>query len=247
MKCPLNRDGVERQSEMPNDKTLHSAFLIGLLTLFGFISGASAATSTINLNGLTLGLDEESGSILYLAYPEVGVILQASQQSAGLLDIAYPVDAFVPLRLASRFSKARIVRAGDAITVTWDPLAPSRRNFPMPSGKIVAQVGIRPAADGKSVILTCRVENQSSASVPQVMFPDLWGLQPFDGLEQTRLRLPRGQVWPFTEPIRAPDSATFYVGRGWKGYPPAGYYGLNALRWLDYGSLRGGLSVFQKK
>lgn len=231
---------------MARDKR-HSAFLISILTVFGFVSATSAATPTITLNGLTIGVDEETGSILYLAYPEVGVILQATPQAAGLLDMAYPVDAFVPLRLASRFSKARIGRARDAITITWDPLAPSRGNFPMPSGKITAQIGIRAAVDGKSVILTCRVENQSSAPVPQVIFPDLRGLQPFDGLEQTRLRLPRGEVSPFTEPIRAPDSAPFYVGRGWKDYPPAGYYGLNALRWLDYGSLRGGLSVFQKK
>src|SRR5262245_36476535 len=99
----------KKRVKWQKNKTSHSVFLIALLVLFGFVLAASAKTLTIKPNGLTIGIDEETGSILYLAHPDVGVILQVNPQAASLLDVAYPVNAFVPLRLASRFSKARIV------------------------------------------------------------------------------------------------------------------------------------------
>jgi hypothetical protein len=79
------------------------------------------------------------------------------------------------------------------------------------------------------------------------MFPDLWGLKPIEGVNGTRLRLARDVVEPFAEPILAPGRAPFYVERGWRSYPAGGYYAGNALRWLDYGGFRGGLSIFERK
>jgi hypothetical protein len=202
----------------------------------------------VQLNGLELGIDQQTGSVVSLASSPTGVILRTATPSAGLLDLAYPVDSFAPMRLASRFSKAQVINNGaSGVEIRWENLGASRPNLPLPAGNVVAVVTIRAADDGKSVILSCHIENQSSASIPQELFPDLWGLKPVADLEHTRLRLARGTVLPFVTPVVPPDAAPFYAELGWKEYPgKGGYYAENALRWLDYGSFNRGLSVFQK-
>ena len=201
------------------------------------------------LNGLELGVDEENGGLVCLRYAATGAILAASGESSGLLEIAYPNEAFAPLRLASRFSHARVQETSSGVTITWDDLRPSRSKVALPVGKVQAEVTIRAAEDGRSVLLSCRIENRSALSIPQVLFPDLWGMKPIEGVEGTRLRLARGVVHPFQIPIRELQAASPYYERvGWKEYPAGeGYYALNALRWIDYGGCQGGLSVFQKK
>ncbi len=200
-----------------------------------------------DLNGLSIGIDDQTGSIVYLAYPATGVILDATPEVGGLLDLAYPTDSFPAMRLASGFSKARVVKGDGVVTIHWDQLGPSRSNLPLPRGGVQAEVAIKAAPDKRSVILTCWIKNASSLKVPQILFPDLRGLKPFDGIDRTQLRLARGVIQPFADPVKPLHSAPFYVDLGWKHYPVGGYYSLNALRWLDYGSLKGGLSIFQKK
>ncbi|MGD0128906.1 MAG: hypothetical protein ABSF46_26440 [Terriglobia bacterium] len=212
-------------------------------------SAAEESLFKINMNGMDLWFDRQSGSLEYLSSPATGVLLEGTQERSGLLDVAYPTSAFTPLRLASRFSKAQVVQEGNTLTVGWETLGPSRSNFPLPEGHVSARVTVRPAQDGRTVILSCQIENHSNAPIPQVLFPDLWGLTPSNGVGNTELRLARGVVHPFTIPFRPPDSAPPYYDRvGWKEYPAErGYYSQNALRWLDFGGLGGGLSVFQRK
>src|SRR5262249_1200389 len=153
---------------------------------------------------------------------------------------------FIPLRLAARFSKAIPSHEGEGVLISWDPLAPSRANLKMPEGRVMAQVSIRPASDRGSIILQARIVNNSKALIPQVIFPDLHGLKPFAGASATQLRFGAGTATPFTEDPIPPFSAQFYVNSGWKEYPPAGYYGTNTLRWLDFGGYIGGLSVHER-
>jgi len=212
-------------------------------------SAAEESLFKINMNGMDLWFDRQSGSLEYLSSPATGVLLEGTQERSCLLDVAYPTSAFTPLRLASRFSKAQVVQEGNTLTVGWETLGPSRSNFPLPEGHVSARVTVRPAQDGRTVILSCQIENYSNAPIPQVLFPDLLGLTPSNGVGGTELRLARGVVHPFTIPFRPPDSAPPYYDRvGWKEYPAErGYYSQNALRWLDFGGLGGGLSVFQRK
>lgn len=217
---------------------------VGCLIVFLITSRIVGASVTrVTLNGLDLRIDEQTGSLVYLSYPATGVILQASPESAGLLDVAYPIESFAPLRLATQFSKARIAKGPNRLTITWDQLGPSRSNFKLPGGKVSAQVTIRAADDLRSVILNCRIENRSDAPIPQILFPDLRGLRPFDGKEKMLLRLGNTSVYPFMKLQSGLDSPWWYYERGWKQYPE----GWTFLRWLDYGSLRGGLSLFHKK
>jgi hypothetical protein len=205
-------------------------------------------TLKVTLNGLEMSIDRETGSLLLLSSSPTGTLLEASPEKAGLIDLAYPVDSFTPMRLASRFSRAEVTQDGNSVVITWKALGPSRSNLALPAGNVYAQVTIRPAPDGRSIIMTCRIENDSIVPVPQILFPDLWGLKPFAGKEDTDLRLARGVHQPFTELFKQADAAPFYAdGNGWKFYKPGGYYSENALRWLDFGGAGGGLSIFQKK
>jgi len=213
------------------------------------IATADAKVVNVSLHGLGIGIDSDTGSIVTLDSSWGGAILVAQPESAGLLDLAYPVESFAAMRLSSRFSKVQITQpSADEVVIQWDRLGASRPNLRLPSGYVRATVTIRAASDGRSVVLTCHVENKSEASIPQELFPDLWGFRPFAGMDATRLRLARGVVHPFVGPLKPLDSAPpYYDGLGWKIYPAGGYYTDNSLRWLDFGGFGGGLSFFQKK
>ncbi len=236
--------------------------LIQLLCAGAFVAGAGADDAGVykaRLNGTEVWIDRQTGSVERVSSPATGVLLEATPEQSGVLDLAYPTREFTPLRLASRFSKAQVVPDGDGVTIKWESLGPSRTNFPVREGHISARVTMRAADDGRSLILSCHIENHSKSPVPQILFPDLWGLIPSNGVEGTQLRLARGVIRPFTVPYRKPESAPpYYENAGWQVYPAAiydeaddtsvgGYYVQNALRWLDFGGLRGGVSVFQRK
>lgn len=209
---------------------------------------AADADVMLESNGLVIRVDRTTGNLLGLTYAPVGVVLDAQPGNGGMVDVAYPMAEAPVLRLASGFSRAEVIRDSDGLVIRWDTLAPSRTRYTLPEGRVSAEVRIRKAPDGRSTVLSCRVENHSSAPVPQVVFPDLRGLAPFDGVEATRLRLARDVMSPFVESTSGPrNAALFYAYRRWKEYAPRGYYESNALRWLDYGSLKGGLSVFEKR
>jgi len=210
---------------------------------------AQAEVVNVRLQGMEIGIDEETGSLVSISSPATGLLLQAPPEAAGLLDLAYPVSSFAAMRLASRFSKAHVVqRSPDEVLIEWSKLGASRPNLALPGGSVSASVTMRAASDGKSVIWSCHIDNHSEAAVRQELFPDLWGLKPYAGVERTRLRLARAVAKPFEEPMKAVDSAPFYAqDLGWKEYRAGGYYTENSLRWLDYGGFSSGLSVFQRK
>ena len=230
--------------QTPTGLVLAAGILVAVST-----AGADArGKTTIALNGLIVDVDEESGAVVGLSHPATGVILRARGGDGGLIDLAYPVECFVPMRLASRFSKARVITEADGVNIHYDPLGPSRTHCPLPDGMVKAAVTLRAAEDGRSVVLKCRIDNQSSAWIPQVLFPDLRGLRPFEGSEGTVLRLSNGSVRPFAGPPKPTAGAPFYAFEdGWRKFEYGGFYNPHVLRWLDLGGYRGGLSMFEKQ
>lgn len=217
----------------------------------------SSTVTEVTLNGLKISIDNQTGSIRGLEYPGPGKILEARPERAGLIDLAYPLPEFEALRLASRYSKGvKIKQAGNEVVITWGELGASRTYF-KPSGKVSATVWISALPDGQSVSLKCRVENQSERPVQQVLFPDLQGLLPVGGREGTYLRTPGFVRRPFmdvkmtlypemyalddkTRPVDTRDTYEYMGGRGiGNGDEMIG-------RWLDYGGLNGGISLFPK-
>lgn len=209
------------------------------------------------LNGLKITIDKKSGSILGLEYPGPGKILEASPEYSGLVDVAYPLPEFEPLRLASEYSKnARIEKKGNSVTISWENLGPSREKFQL-SGKVSATVWIKALPDGRSISLKCRIENQSDRAVGQVLFPDLHGLLPVNGREGTYLRTAGfirkpfvdvemtkyPEFYPLDDKTRAIDIRDTYEYIGGRAF---GNGDEMIGRWLDYGGLKGGISMFPK-
>ena len=85
------------------------------------------------------------------------------------------------MRLASRFSKAQIERSDNEVVISYRQLGASRQRQALPAGAVQARVRIRADADGRSIVFSAHIQNDSAAPVPQVLFPDLWGLKPIGG------------------------------------------------------------------
>ena len=89
----------------------------------------SAGTVTAVLNGLSMTFDETTGSILSMEYAGK-TMLKTDAANASIIDVAYPVPEFEPLRLASRFSEnAQVSVSENRVVVSWDRLGASRAKF----------------------------------------------------------------------------------------------------------------------
>lgn len=208
---------------------------------------AEVVSGAYVMNGLHFNLCAKTGGLTRLAYGDVGTILEAADEMAGIIAVGYPTAEFAPLLLEPRFSHVEVSERNGELTLTWEKLGASRPNVPLPTGAVRATVKIRSAPDGRSVICTARVENTSQGDVAQILFPDFCGLRPFDEPERMELRMALGAVNPFAGPALAEERSPFYAPALWQEYKSEGAYHRNALRWMDYGSLTGGLSVFEKQ
>jgi hypothetical protein len=219
--------------------------LIAALCGCSAVAGESGAPVQAELNGLRVVIDPNSGGLLELEYDGVK-LLQARPGQASLLDAAYPGYGFEPLRLGTRYSHdARVKVADGGISISWPALGMSRAFTP--KGSVHASALIRPAADGRSITLKASIENQSELAIPQVLFPDLEGLQPFAGVEGTELRTCGGVQKPFHDLSLPEDEGRWYASRrNWLIMKSGAYDKSMAARWLDLGSLKGGFSLFPK-
>ncbi len=198
-----------------------------------------------DLNGLYVTVSADTGALLGLEYAGM-TMLKATPDNGSLLDAAYPGFGYAPLRIGTRYSKNAHVEVVDgAVTIAWDALGMSR-SF-TPEGAVKATVRIAPAPDGRSVILTATIDNQSLLAIPQVIFPDLDGMQPFAGEDGTELRTCGFAMKPFRELNVSVDDGRWYASRrNWKELKSGAYDKSMAARWLDLGSLNGGVSLFPK-
>jgi hypothetical protein len=185
---------------------------IYLIIFFAFTIGSLRAQDVVRatLNGLEFVFDKQSGSILSMSYPATGVMLHTMRDSAGIVDVAYPVKEFEPLRLASRYSKnAEISEGKGMVTIHWPELGASR-SFVKYEGKVSATVTFKEEPDGKTISLSCTIENHSDHPVPQVIFPDFYGIVPFNGKQGTEFRTGGTAIKPFIEMIVKKEHDNFY-------------------------------------
>lgn len=222
-----------------------------LLSLLAARSGfAQNVTGVVKhtLNGLEISFDAETGSIIKMSYPGVGDIIATHPDSAGLVDLALPVNDFEPLRVASRYSKgARIKKENGVLTIHWDQLGASRDRDWF-RGKVSATVTMKEDPDGRSVSMTCEVTNNSDKTIPQVLFPDFFGILPFDGIHGTKFTTATASVRPFVE-MRIKQHDNFYgLYENMRWFKYGDVFDRNNLvtKWNDIGGLKGGLSVYVK-
>lgn len=228
----------------------HALIALGLLVLIAApVFGGEKMKVT--LNGLNLTLDADSGCILTLDYDGPGTMLESAPERAGLVDLAYPDEKFEPRRLASRYSHgAQIVKTDDGVVITIPSLGSSREVFPV-SGHVSATVRLTEAPDGKSIIMTCEISNQSDKAVRQVIFPDFPGLLPFDGSDATWFRTGGFGSLPFLElaPNEGKASLQYMVDLAayTVEHKSGGMFNDMFVRWMDFGGLSGGLSLFPRR
>jgi hypothetical protein len=226
-----------------------AARIVGALVALAFPAFGGSVSQ--NINGLQITIDSDTGSILRMAYPGPGAMLESAPNRASIIDLAYPVKAFEPLRLASRFSTgAKITRSPDSITIHWDKLGLSRSNF-LIAGNVSASVRLSANPDGKSIIMTAQVENHSDNEVRQVIFPDFPGLRPFDGELGTWFRCGGFSGLPFPELARteARESTQYMIDTAAYAveHKSGGMFNDMFLRWMDFGGLKGGMSLFPRR
>lgn len=218
--------------------------LAGLLICLVSTSGAWARS--VALNGFTIVVDDATGGILSISHPSAGKVLETTSESAGLIDVAYPIHEFGPLRLATRFSKAKLVQNKDELVIIWNGLGPSRQDYALPAGTVDVQAKLKAAPNGRSIIFTCRIDNRSEAPVPQIMFPDVHGIRPFAGPSKTALTIAGVASYPFSRLVRDPRTSSFYgKGMGWAIHDPPGG-NKDGLGRVYLAGPDGGISFFQK-
>jgi hypothetical protein len=210
-----------------------------------FADGPGEQPLTATLGGLEITFDRSTGSIVRLKQPGEGVVmLETTADAASLIDLAYPVPKFEPLRLASRFSRgAKIVTSDGQVTVNWDNLGASR-SFAETRGNVSATVTIKAAADGKSVIMTCRVDNQSDRAVRQVLFPDFLGLVPCAVPAETEFRTGAQAMNPFVHMARPAWDEWYCMNSTFATFTSSGKESKMPGRWLSYGGRNGGFGLF---
>ena len=197
------------------------------------------AVTRATLNGLEITLDSRTGAILGLDYPGPGSLLSADPEEAGLVDVAYPVEQFEPLRLAARHSQdAAIEVSPERVVIRLAKLGPSRDNFPT-EGDVAAIVTLLADPDGRSLILSCAIENHSARAVRQVIFPELRGLLPIAGPDHTILKTCGFGSAPFRELV-VPEVDQWYAeNSSTVEHTSGGMFSTMWGRWLDLGGLNG--------
>jgi hypothetical protein len=226
-----------------------AALVVAVLWLGGGVPIGAAAENEVNatLNGLKITLDARSGAIRRLEYPGPGTLVDAEATEAGLVDAAYPIPEFEPLRLAARHSSgATIEKGADRVVIRLAKLGPSRGNFKL-EGEVAATVTLRADPDGRSIVLSCELENRSPRPLRQVIFPELRGLVAVAGPDNTILKTCGFGSAPFRE-LLVPEADQWYaVNNSTVEHKSGGMFASMWTRWLDLGGLNGGMSLFPKR
>jgi len=119
---------------------------------------------------------------------------------------------------------------------------------------VTAKVWLKAMPDGRSIAMKCQIANDSKRPVGQVLFPDFHGLLPFAGKEETCLRTAGFVRKPFVD-VQATTYPEFYAldrlsdTKEMVEFYGGGKYGdADSMieRWLDFGGLNGGISLFPK-
>ncbi|MCC6728045.1 MAG: hypothetical protein IT208_01775 [Chthonomonadales bacterium] len=219
----------------------------GAAPMGGGSMGTADDMTTVTLNGLQIALDSRTGAIRHMAYQGPGELLDADAGEAGLVDAAYPIETFEPLRLSARHARsARIERSPDRVVVRIDALGPSRDGMAI-EGAVEAVVTLRADPDGRSIVLTCELANHTPRPLRQVVFPELRGLRDVAGPDNTIFKTCGLGSAPFRELV-VPEADQWYgTNSSTIEHKSGGMFHSMWTRWMDLGGLPGGFSLFPRR
>ena len=179
-------------------------------------------------------------------------MLESKPEQASIVDLATPIPEFEPLRHAARFAHgARINLSDEVVTIHWEKLGKSR-DWAKVDGGIAATVTLAAASDRRSIVMTCSVENHSDVAIRQVLFPDFAGLLPCAGTADTTFRCCAFGLQPFVRLAQTEASRVWHyvhpTAAGSVEYTSGGLHLSDMIvRWIDFGGLDGGLSLFPRR
>ena len=185
-----------------------------------------------------VGIDQGTGAIvgLELTEPEVGFVRQPGKR--GLLRLAAPLPGYAAHYVeVGTHGEAEVERRGAGLRLRYSSLATTEGPIP-----VAVEIELRPTDGG--LVLRASVENGWSETIPQIVFPQLFGLGAVGEAEETRLQLGRGRLHPFRDLTLPADSAHF-LDLGLYKYYGYGFSAFN-MKWLDYGGADGGFSLFAR-
>lgn len=204
-------------------------------------------TVNISLNGLELAIDEDSGCITRMSYSGPGVMLESEPGQGGLVDTAYPIETFEALRLASRYSSGAVVQKTQSGVTIQIPKLGANRSWFTSDGDVSVNITLTALPDGRSISMSCQIENKSKKPVKQVVFPDFNGLIPFSGVDQTIFKTCGFGSAPFRELQVSEVDQWYAVNNSQVEHASGGMFDSMWLRWMDLGGLKGGFSLFPKR
>ncbi len=94
------------------------------------------------------------------------------------------------------------MREGAGLRLRYADLTTSEGVLP-----VAVEIDLTPTAEG--LVLRARIHNGWTERIPQVVFPQLFGLGPADRADDTRLQLGRGCLHPFRDLMLRPDNALY--------------------------------------
>lgn len=190
---------------------------------------------SIDARGGRLLLDRATGALVRATSVD-GTEHVDGTDGRGLVRIAVPLPDYPSHYVELGTHGAPEVRERDGfVTLVHERLTTGDADV-----DVRVEVDLEPAPEG--LVLRARVTNRSHLRLPQVAFPQLLGLLPVGGADETRVRMSRGTVHPLRDLTMRPDDATFL------DIPLQRYYGYGAfelsMKWLDFGSAAGGLTMY---
>ena len=224
------------------------------------IRSKTADTAAFTLNGNRFVLDLSTGAVVSLKRPGSPEFIASP---CGLVDLAYPVHLdYDLLRLSpcGKYNKkSPVIRAKNGgVEIRYGMLS---ENIAMPDlaeteGGVEVKILLTPDPDGVSVEMRCTVTNHSDTAVRQILFPNLEGLAAVSGEENARFTTTLFHMNPYAEQDSNERSRERFYGENrtvsGQFFSPAGLFPANGAdramggRWLDYGSLNAGLSLYRQ-
>lgn len=183
-------------------------------------------------------IDERSGGLTHIQLGQAGAEFVIRPDPRGLLRVASPLPEFGAHYLETDLhGQPEVETRENGIVLRYPCLESTEGVFP-----IQVELDLKPTDDG--LVLRAKVHNGWSTPIPQIVFPQMFGLGAVGGLDHTRMQLGRGRIFPFRELALRPDDP-IYLDLGLYRYYGYGFSAFN-MKWLDYGSSEAGFSLYAR-
>lgn len=185
----------------------------------------------------SVDLDPETGAVTSIQLDGRAFVSEAGRTS-GLVRMSVPTDNYPShyLELGTH-GRPDVQQIDGGVRLVYDGL---RSQY----AELAVDVAVDLTTTDDGLVVRARVENNSAQTIPQLVFPQLIGLEAVGGTDGTRLQLSRRRFEPFTELAMRPEDARWLENplQTWFHYGVKEF----SMKWLDYGDADGGLTVYSR-